>query len=518
MGMQRILRISMSTGVMLLLFADTVTASFFADLIKSAVVSVSEQQEVENAPDCASSADDALAHVVELLSDGRQAETTDLLRSAVKSHRDDVRILFAKAVLERSCWNKEAAQVWFAMVRKAKGNEVLSRAAWLSMQLDQKESVDENLAELIRLSDENPDNVFLLWLGAILCREQSRHSSPLPRLERQRMAEIGAERYKMLLDHFEFGPIMAHHTYANILTENLNRSDEALEHRLIAVSMAARSWTLEGLADTLTTLKKYRWACVTWRQATKMNDGNARYYNRWGDALFGLKQYGEAAEKYNEAVLRDPEYGYYWRDLGTTLARLGKEREREAFDAYQQAVKLGVEEATTGMAWCYRTGHGVERDDKKAFDLYQHYRNANPKSAWVLRELAIYYNHGDGTEKNPKKALEYYEKAVALSPDNWCGLNGLAWTLNIIEEPELQDYPRAIELAQRAVEMDGNHETLGTLAMAYFKNGQYDEAVKTQERVVDFWRVRKAGNPVPEGVLIKLEEYRRAYEETMEVP
>ncbi len=504
--------------VVLLFFTTTANASFLSDLIRSIMVGVGEQQDVEKAPECTLSASDALARVVDLLGDGRQAEAEKFIKSAVKSHRDDVRILFAKAVLERSHWDKDAAQVWFAMARKAKGSKALSRAAWLSMKLDMQDSVEEKMDELISISDENPDNIFLLWLGAIQCREQSRSSSPLARSKKNRMAELGAERYEMLLEHFELGPVMMHHTYANILTEDLNRSNEALEHRFIAVSMAAKSWTLEGLADTLTHLKKYRWACVTWRQAAKMNGGKARYYNRWGDALFGLKCYVEAEEKYNEAIRRDSGNGYYWRDLGNTLARLGKEREDETVEAYQQAIELGNEGATEGMAWCYRTGHGVEKDEGKAFEYLQRYLGVNPSHAPSLRTMGFYYNEGAATEKNPRKAIEFYERAVVLEPGNWYGINGLAYALTCIEDSALQDHPRALGLAKRAVEMDENDSTLGTLAAAYFKNGKYEEAVQAMNQSIECWKSLNPEKPVPEKKLRQTEEYKDALAESMETP
>ena len=199
----------------LLFFTNAANASFLSGFIRSVAVAFAEQREIGNAPDCALSADDALARSIELLSDGRQAEAEDLIKSAVKSHRDDVRILFAKAVLERSHWNKDAADVWFAMTRKAKGNEALSRAAWLSIQLDQKKSVEGNMAELIRLSDENPDNIYLLWLGAIQCREQSKAFLQSTSAGEE-IAEMGKKRYEMLLKRFELGPVMLHHTFANI--------------------------------------------------------------------------------------------------------------------------------------------------------------------------------------------------------------------------------------------------------------------------------------------------------------
>jgi len=503
------------TGVVLLFCTSAPAASFFSDLLRGPVAAVVEQQEVAKAPGCTLSADDALVQAIELLSDGRQAEAEDFIKSAVKSHRDDVRILFAKAVLERSRWDKDAADVWFAMARKAKGAEHLSRAAWLSMKLDRHESIDENMAELIRLSDENPGNVFLLWQGAIQCREQSRHTSSLPVTQRKQMAEMGKERYGLLLKHFELGPVMVHHTYANILTEDTKDYDEALEHRILAVSMEAKSWSLEGFADTLTRMGKYRWACTVWEQSLEKQT-DARCYNCWGDALKGLGKYEEAAEKYREGIRLRPQLGYYWRDLALCLKKL--DRDEEMFGAYQRAVDLGCEGALDDLGQCYRYGRGVEKDEEKAFELYQRYRKVKPKSTWILRALGSCYNKGVGTEKNPQKALECFEKAVALNTNSWVGLNGLALVLTSSEDPSLHDYPRAIELAKRSVAVNETGLNLNTLAVAYFKNGQYDEAVKAQERIIELWQLGNPEKPVPVGKLTQLKKYRKLQQEEGDSP
>ncbi len=511
------LKKSVAACVVVLFFTSAANASIFSDFVRSIAVASAEQQDIQKAPDCTLSADEALVRSIELLSDGRQAEAERFIKSAVKTHRNDVRILFAKGVLERSRWDKTAAQVWFALARKAGGDETLSRAAWISMQLDRQSSVEENMAELIRLSDENPGEIFLLWLGAIHCRDQSRSNSRLSENLKEQMAELGGERYELLFKHFELGPVMAHHTYANILTEDLGDYDTALEHRIKAVSMEAKSWTLEGFADTLTNMKKYRWACVVWEQAAKKNNSNKRYYKRWGDALYRLKENNEAAEKYREAIRLSPKTGCYWKNLADSLLR-AKGEKKEIFEAYRRAVELGFEEATHGLGWCYSSGYGVEKDKKKAFELYKPYIESHPESPKMLRELGSYHNSDEGKSRNPAKAFECYEKAVALEPDNWYGLNGLAWTLTLVEDPALRDPPRALKLARRSVKLDTNDATLGTLAEAYFQTGQYEEAVQTQGRKIAFWKKIHPEKPVPEKQLKKLEEYKTALEGEKEAP
>ncbi len=481
----------------LLVCAGVAEAGFF----ESFVSTLAENKAIEQAPDCKLSVDEAYARSIELLSDGRQAEAEDLIKSALKSHRDDIRILFAKAVLERSRYNKTAGDVWFAMARKAQGNKSLSRAAWLSMQLDQKRSVDENLPELIRLSDENPDNVFLLWLGALQCREQSKQDDDVE------IAELGRERYEMLLKKFRVGPVMLHQFYANILAETLKDYETAMEHRILAVSMEAKGWSLYGMGNTLVGMKNYEWGSAVLARTVRTNPYNSKYVNRWGDALYYLGRYGEAEKKYRIAIRLSPRTGYYWDDLGDCLNKRGNAKE-EMFEAYQRAVELKYNWALGSLGWCYHLGGGVEKDETKAFELYWLCADKTD-SAFARRQLGFCYSEGVGVDRDQRKAMELYEEALRISPDYVDALNSLAWDLVTSKDKSLHDYPRAVELAERAVALGMDRYNLDTLAVAYFKNKQYADAVQAQERIIAYWQSRNPGKPVPAGQLKRLERYEK---------
>ncbi|MCK4564472.1 MAG: SEL1-like repeat protein, partial [Verrucomicrobia bacterium] len=350
----------------LLVCAGVAEAGFFESFVNT----LAENKAVEQAPDCKLSADEAYARSIELLSDGRQAEAEDLIKSAVKSHRDDIRILFAKAVLERSRWDKDAANVWFAMARKAQGNEALSRAAWLAGKLDRHEAVEENMAELIRLSDENPDEIYLLWLGAIQCREQSRNKT-FKKIGKE-TSKLGKYRYEKLLEKFRIGPVMVHHTYANILTEAIRDHKKALEHRMLAVSMEAKDWTLQGLGNTLFMMDKYEWANAVWARTVRLCPSDADYWNRWSTTLLFLHRYSEAEEKAQIAVRLCPWDKSYQKDLALIQKCAFENKEAsQKFVLCQQAVERGDKLALKDLAQCYFDGAGVKKDFDKAFELFQ---------------------------------------------------------------------------------------------------------------------------------------------------
>ncbi|HNX53779.1 MAG TPA: hypothetical protein PKI68_08550, partial [Pontiellaceae bacterium] len=195
------------------------------------------------------SADEVWQKSIDLLSDGRQSDAEKLIDQAVQQYSDEARILFAKAVLERSRWFIDEANRCFAQLVKRFPDTDWAQAARLSLELDRHEAVEADLAALIQLAETSPDNIYLLWLSAIQCREQNN-------------GILGRRQYEKLLSKFRVGPVLLHQTYANILEENLMDYETALKHRYLAVSMEAKHWSMRGLADTLVKLKRCDEACA----------------------------------------------------------------------------------------------------------------------------------------------------------------------------------------------------------------------------------------------------------------
>jgi tetratricopeptide (TPR) repeat protein len=77
-------------------------------------------------------------------------------------------------------------------------------------------------------------------------------------------------------------------------------------------------------------------------------------------------------------------------------------------------------------------------------------------------------------------------KVLELLPSNPQALNELAWILSTCKTGEVRDGRRSVELAQKAVEItkSKNPQYLDTLAAAYAETGQFDLAVKTQQKAI----------------------------------
>lgn len=438
-------------------------------------------------------ADESYTQSVELLSDGRQIEAEELIDLAVFRYPDDVRLLFAKAVMERSRWFNEAAHQAFTRIMQLSPDTEVGWATELAIALDFKKDVRANLIDLIRLSDDTPNDIYLLWLSAIQCREQ-------------RAGEFGKQQYEKLLKHFRVGPVMVHHTYANILTEYLHEYDKAMVHRHIAVALEAKAFTLQGLANTLTDMENYELANAVWARAVQLDPDDDDYWAGWGRTLYYLKRYDVAVSKCLEATRLNPNDGYNWFWAGWCYEEL--KRHDEAAKCFQKAVDLNYNEALEDLGWCYQFGNGVEKDGAKAFELYS-LSASKTDSAKCRYRLGDCYNFGIGVKADKKKAIFYYREAIQRYPKYGDALNNLAWLLATAGDHSIRDYPEAVRLAERAVAAEEIYSHLDTLAVAYAANGQYEQAAQAQKQLIAFCQNAKTKEETITRLTARLANYEK---------
>jgi tetratricopeptide (TPR) repeat protein len=86
-----------------------------------------------------------------------------------------------------------------------------------------------------------------------------------------------------------------------------------------------------------------------------------------------------------------------------------------------------------------------------------------------------------------REAILHYEAALVTQPQSPFTLNNLAWVLATSQDSALRDAPRAVSLAEQAVQLSGGTDALilETLAAAYAEVGRYDDAVKTAQLGLD---------------------------------
>jgi spermidine synthase len=90
------------------------------------------------------------------------------------------------------------------------------------------------------------------------------------------------------------------------------------------------------------------------------------------------------------------------------------------------------------------------------------------------------------TKGQLREAMAHYQAAIEAEPLSTMALNNLAWVLSTSSDAEVRNAQRALELAQRAVQLSRteNPVFIRTLAAAYAAIGRFDDATESGERAL----------------------------------
>ncbi|MFH2045707.1 MAG: M48 family metalloprotease [Pseudomonadota bacterium] len=86
--------------------------------------------------------------------------------------------------------------------------------------------------------------------------------------------------------------------------------------------------------------------------------------------------------------------------------------------------------------------------------------------------------------ENYKKAKKAYEQSLAIDSKNPAVLNNLAWLYATCKDTNIRNPDLAVNLAESAVRIEENHQSLDTLAQSYFVAGRYKDAVEAGRKAL----------------------------------
>lgn len=270
--------------------------------------------------------------VISELSAGRQGDAEDIVEVFVGIHTNDQRLAFAQAVCTRSRFSRLKADSQFRRVVEIDPRTVEGNCARYLLDLDDRKRVDESFKGLRLLTTENPDNPLLHWMIGVQCREHYLHTE-----QKGRSAE-GAQAYKRVLELFDIGPVLVHQTYANILSEELENDEEALKHRRIAVKLEPKSWTYQGLANTLSAMCKYDEANAAYAKLVELEPTDPQFWHNWASSLSYQCRWDECIAKCQKALEVDAGYYKARNTWGYALEEQGKLK--EALAQYEETIRL----------------------------------------------------------------------------------------------------------------------------------------------------------------------------------
>ncbi len=134
---------------------------------------------------------------------------------------------------------------------------------------------------------------------------------------------------------------------------------------------------------------------------------------------------------------------------------------KRAFELYEKAAEKGYSPAMANLGYMYQNGIGVEKNNEKAVEWYE--KGAKKGEAHCLNSLGYMCQFGLGIEKDEKRAFKLYEKAAEKGEAN--GIYNLACMYNKGIGVE-QDEKKAIELLRKAAKK-GNAIAMLNLGYMY---------------------------------------------------
>jgi tetratricopeptide (TPR) repeat protein len=184
--------------------------------------------------------------------------------------------------------------------------------------------------------------------------------------------------------------------------------------------------------------------------AAHYNLGGALIENNLANALARKGLLDEAIGHYEKAVKLRPDYGDPYFNLGSVLFQQG--RTDDAITQWQKALATQPNDAG------FHTALG---------------------NAFLKKGLQ-------------KDAIAEYEHAARISPQDPMARNNLAWMLATSSDASIRDGPKAMELAEQAVQFSSGKDPnyLRSLAAACAETGRFSEAKETAQRALQVAQVQ----------------------------
>ena len=270
----------------------------------------------------------------------------------------------------------------------------------------------------------------------------------------------------------------AHNNLAKSL-QGGGRTEEAVTHYQQTLRIKpdfAEAHNNLGLA--LQNMGRVKEAMAHYQDALRIKADFAEAHNNLGLALQNTGRIEEALAHYHEALKLKPDFAEAHSNLGLAFQQRG--RFDEAIAHYQEALRIKPDFAKAhynlGLAW------QLQGRSQEAMTSYHEALRLDPNYAEAHNNLGCaLYDLGRSEE-----AIAHYQDALRIKPDYADAHNNLAWLWATFPDHHIRDGQRALEHAKRAVGQAGenNSSVLETLSAAYAELGNFDEAVRWQEKAV----------------------------------
>ncbi len=322
----------------------------------------------------------------------------------------------------------------------------------------------------------------------------------------QRETQLSLEMYQRVL-LLQPNDAQLHSKVAYQLVVSLNELDAAIEAYLRAIELEpSMRLAYNNLGSCYSRRGDEEKAIEMYRKAIELfPDSVGVAYSNLASHLGDQGNYEEAIEICRKGIDVDPHAGQIRSELGRLLLKTGKPDEAER--AYRNAVDASPNELAVynSLAFFLQSRGKVE----EAIEVAEKGVQLSPQDAEAHNSLGIVHYRSEQFEEaaaayrkaielaptalayhtnlascliklgNVVEALEVRKRATELRPNNANSLNNFAWALVTDEDPELWDPTLAVELAEKALELDPAHSlALNTLGVAYYRKGKWLKSIE----------------------------------------
>jgi len=236
-------------------------------------------------------------------------------------------------------------------------------------------------------------------------------------------------------------------------------------------------------------------------------------YNRRGEARAARGKEDDALADFNQAVEHDPQHWRAVHNRGVSYATAGKHE--EAMRDFDRTLELNQ---SYPNAWFnrgelrYEQGDyvGAISDYDRALELapedtaaynsrgHAYYRTNRFREALADYGQAVRFDPANGAALTNRgdahadmgnfgAAARDYREAIRVSPKLGRAYQSAAWLMATCPQSQFRNARLALDAAEKAIEIDGDgdYRYLETLAAAQAAAGEFEDAVKTQERAIE---------------------------------
>ena len=427
----------------------------------------------------------AYDQAIELLTDGKQSNAERIVEAACATDPANPDLWFLRGVLERSRFSKHDAALCLTIAWSLDPTTYRAKAAKAVLFMDRQRkpgfgtpsilleknpdelakqfidygnAVDSGFQTLEKIIEEHPDDLLVRWLFALQCREH--------RWAKYHRAEEGARQYEAILREWDPGPVLIHQTYANILSEQLGRHEEALIHRKIAVEQSYKAWTCQGYGNTLRKLGRFDEAIEWLEKAVELDPDSSDYKRSLKNARREKLRLEKASTPFAQATFFS---GGYAENLP------------KALELYEKAVEEGDASSYIQMGIIYRNGGvGLPKNQAKAAECFEKGCDAGLWHCATL--LGVMYEFGHAGSPNEEMALRWFRRGA--EHDQYRSVRHLVYYYAAHSDPAKWDIKKAQECLKQLIRLHpDSSDTQSLTAMVHAQAREFDQAIAIQEMI-----------------------------------